>query len=598
MPSEYIDIPLTAKQKQAPPPAFEDVPLPSSPKTWAQRMGLGGALAVPIDAAEGVTAGLASSVFHGGDLIRRGLGMERVIDTPEAQQAMTAPDNLAGKAGYFLEQGAEFAVPLTRVSKAVKGAGLLKRALAEGAASTGVAGVQSGGDPIGMVAGGVGGAVLPFAGAGARAIGRGVQRAAQGAKDGGLGGAIAAGVRTVAPGAPRTMLIQALKPRNSRVHFPSALDRAIPEIKAAESVLGKPIETIDELLTATKAAKRGIQGQLNQVRGTAQGLEIDGSAVADAMARSVPKKLVLENPDAAKRLVDAADVYRRPFSLDEMETLLIETNAELDSFYSMFPQAKGKALASNPATAALDAQAKAFRTAIDTGLDRMADGGGAAAKELRRRYGSLLEVEGEAVRRANVAARQQPESLSEQIGAVRAAGEIARGSWKALHGDITGLADIAAGTAGRSTAKAIKDQQTTDALIRRAFAGYKGKATPVVMPTPRLVRGLLPRGPLVTPEAPDPSFVRSVPAMPAQSTRLALPAGRPSIVTPQGADPSFVRGVPADVARRDVRGALPPASRPMPAVQSSGGGGVRAKSIVVRDPRTGRMRRIYLSGEQ
>ena len=88
--------------------------------------------------------------------------------------------------------------------------------------------------------------------------------------------------------------------------------------------------------------------------------------------------------------------------------------------------------------------------------------------------GSLLEVEGEAVRRGNVAARQQPESLSEQIGAVRAAGEIARGTWRVLHGDITGAADIAAGVAGRSAAKAIKESQTTDALIRRAFSGYKG----------------------------------------------------------------------------------------------------------------------------
>ena len=478
----------------------------SEPRDWSAQLGLHeptanravgffrGAGTAAVDMLEGAASGAASTVYHGGDLVRRAMGMNRIIDTPTAQERMRAPETFAGQAGRMIEQGAEFAVPLTKVSRAVQGAGILRRAAVEGAASAGVAGVQSGGEAAPMVLGGVAGAVLPFAGAAARGTGRVVQRAAAGAEEGGFGGALAGAVRTVAPGAPRTMLMQALKPRSTRVNFPSALDRAIPEIKAAESALRKPIENIDELLTATKAAKRTIQGQLNQVRGTAQGLEIDGSAVAAAMARSVPKKLALENPAAAQRIVDAANVYRRPFSLEDMETLLIETNAELDSFYQMYPAAKGKALASNPATAALEAQAKAFRTAIDTGLDRMAEGGGVAAKELRRRYGALLEVEGEAVRRANVAARQQPESLSEQIGAVRAAGDIARGTWKLLHGNVTGAADIAAGAAGRSTAKAIKDSQTTDALIRRAFAGFKGKSAPVQMPTRRPVRGLLPEG--------------------------------------------------------------------------------------------------------
>ena len=40
-----------------------------------------------VDFLEGLTGKAAQGVFKGGDIIRRGLGMERVIDRPEVQQA-------------------------------------------------------------------------------------------------------------------------------------------------------------------------------------------------------------------------------------------------------------------------------------------------------------------------------------------------------------------------------------------------------------------------------------------------------------------------------------------------------------------------------
>lgn len=581
----YIDVPMTSRQKA----------------TVLQQVGQAAR-----DVVGGLRSSAATTVYEGGDLIRRGwnalvpapMEAERIIHQPDVQAAMTTPNSTAGTVGRFVGDAAQYAIPATRVSRAMRGAPLVQRAMAEGLATGSVAAAQSGGDFEDVALATLGGVVLPFAGAAARGARDTAARAAAGAREGGFGGAVASAVRTVAPGEPRTLLIQALKPRSVKANFPHSLDRALPELKAAEQTIGRPIANVDTLLEATKAAKQNIQRQLNVVRGTAQGLEIDGSAVADAMQRSVPKKLALENPDAANRLVEAANVYRRRFSLDDMETFLRETNAELDGFYSMYPGAQRKALAANPQVASLDAQARAIRQAIDDGLNRIADGGGDAARELRRRYGALLDVEGEAFRRMNVAARQQPESLSEQIGIVRAAADTARGAWKLAHGNLAGAADIAAAQAGRAAGKFAKEQQTTDALIRRAFEGYTRRPAPVQMPARRPVRGYLESGPIVTPPPADASYVRSVPAMVAQSERLALPPGRPPIVTPPAADTSFVRGVPADVVRREVRGALPPASRPMPAPQTSGGGGVRARSVVMRDPRTGRMRRIYLSGAE
>ena len=129
--------------------------------------------------------------------------------------------------------------------------------------------------------------------------------------------------------------------------------------------------------------------------------------------------------------------------------------------------------------------------------------------------------------------------------------------------DRWGAAYIAGGAAMRDTSKFLKEQQTTDALIRRAFAGYRGRPVPVPMPPPRPVRGALPPGPVVTPPPADASFVRSVPGQYPQSERLALPAGR--------------------------------GGRPMAAPEASGVTSRPARSIVQRDPRTGRMRRVYVS---
>lgn len=498
-----------------------------------------------IDAGKGVKAAALSTIYNGGDLIRRGLGMERVIDRPEVQQAITPPDSVGGQIGFYGEQAAEFAIPLSRLAKANAGAGLMKRAATDAAASGAVATVQSGGDPTQTGLAVAGGAVLPFVAKGASATYQAGKRAAAGASEGGIGGAVASAVRNVAPSEPAVMLTQALKPRSSQVNFGGSLTKAVPELKASEAALGKPIEGLDDLMKATKDAKQRIRAQYDQIAGPkrAMGSTVDLSPVAEAMEKSIPSKVKLEDPRKAADIIGKADIYRRSFGLEEAEQLLKETNAELDAFYDKFPMAQRKALASNPEVAHLVAQGKALRDAIYKTLDDPAQGG--AARELNRRYGALLDVESEATRRLNVAARQQPESLSEQLSGARAAGDIAKGAWRLAHGDLTGAADIASGHATRQTAKFLKDQQTTDALIKRAFAGFKGQPVPVPMPKARPIAGYLDEAPIVTPPPADTSYARGVPAQYGASSRKALPAGRPPIVPPVN-DPSGARGVAAE----------------------------------------------------
>lgn len=140
----------------------------SQPRSWADKMGLptgwAGFPRVVVDAAEGATSGLASTVFHTGDLIRRGLGMQRIIDRPDVQVEMTPPNTLAGKLGKVAEQVGEFALPMSAAADITKGASLATRALAEGATSGGVSALQTGGDPTATALSAATGAAGPVVG--------------------------------------------------------------------------------------------------------------------------------------------------------------------------------------------------------------------------------------------------------------------------------------------------------------------------------------------------------------------------------------------------------------------------------------------------
>lgn len=72
------------------------------------------------DLASGVGAGIANTVFGGGDLIRRATGMPRIKDEPDVKAMTTPPDSTAGKAGYYGEQVGEFFLPTGIVGKAGK----------------------------------------------------------------------------------------------------------------------------------------------------------------------------------------------------------------------------------------------------------------------------------------------------------------------------------------------------------------------------------------------------------------------------------------------------------------------------------------------
>lgn len=385
----------------------------------------------------------------------------------------------------------------------------------------------------------------------ARKVGEVIQRTAAGAQEGGLGGAIAKAVNAVAPAAPRAMLTQALKPSSRAVQFGESLDLAIDSLLQAEQRMGTPIKDLASFRDAVRFAKQDIQHQLNVKREAAgqQRLMVDLTPAADAVEGSIPAHIKFENPELAQRMVAEANVYRKAVPLDQAEDILHGLNAEVDNYYRGFPSNRYKTLQTNSDIAQIEAKAQQVREAIRQALD--APGQSGETKALNKQYGALLDADRAAEARVNVAARQQPESLSEQIGTVRAAGELAKGGLQIGRGVLTGnpgaiasgAGDMLSGIAGRSTARFLKESQTTDALIRRAFTlARKGEFTPAPPPD---IKGLLPQATHRMGPSPDASYVRGVDARPdvqPGKRLLSPPAARPMGPSP---DPSQVGGVAA-----------------------------------------------------
>jgi hypothetical protein len=283
---------------------------------------------------------------------------------------------------------------------------------------------------------------------------------------------------------PRAAMVKAIKPLSTNIGFKPSLDRSMPELRATEVEMGKRIENLPDLLDAIQLSKKRVWGQYGDLaaKSGAGDARVDLSPVADAIEATISPKLLLENPKAAKSIIALAKRYRAAVPFQQAESMLKTTNAELDGYYAKYPTGQRKALAGNPEIAVKEAQATKLRDIVYTALDSA--GEGAAPRELKQRYGALMNLEKEVYRRQNVAERQQPDSLSEQVGKWSAVGQAAKGGMRLLTGDLGGAADIASAVAQRKAATWLKEQQTTDALIRSAFQNYGRTPTPV-NPGPR-----------------------------------------------------------------------------------------------------------------
>jgi hypothetical protein len=242
---------------------------------------LDGLLSAVGDAGKGALSGFASTVHHGGDLIRRGLGMARTIDLPENKAAMTPPNSLAGKAGFVAEQLGEFLIPASKAAKATEGANLLRRAATQGAVGGGVSAAQSGGNPTDTAVGAVSGAAGPV-------VEQGVKQ----------------GARAVYRGYLKPSLAAKNSPKAKQI-VETALAEAIPITRSGASYdpngSGQIVGKAGKLMTELRAE---VDAEIRAAKGT-----IDLKRIADRVRRMAKAKYDRPAADPAdlKAALDVAD---------------------------------------------------------------------------------------------------------------------------------------------------------------------------------------------------------------------------------------------------------------------------------------------------
>lgn len=318
-------------------------------------------------------------------------------------------------------------------------------------------------------------------------------------------------------GPPESLMTRAVKPGKNDVGWNTDVQRAIPLMKSSEQDLGRPIQGVDDALDAAKLAKQKIWQQYTARLGPAaqMGATIDGNVIADAMMNSVDKRTATQNPALVQHVKAIADTYRHPISLSEAEEFLQSANKDLNTFYAKNKVGRQVAI-NDPSMASTVAEGDALRNALYQKLDSLT---GPGAAQLKQAYGSLTNVEKELYGRQLVAARQNPESLAEQLSTARGAGRIAKGVLTANPGDVVeGVQNIA-------VAKALKARNTSDAMITRAFAKAQ-PAQPFPMPVQIPPRGFLPRGAIQIQGGPESAAVSDYQAPAYSPTTRAQRMGR------------------------------------------------------------------------
>jgi hypothetical protein len=401
------------------------------------------------------------------------------------------PTNLAQKIGFNAEQIGEFFVPGAAISKTQKlaqagtrfAAAFPKLAKAAPVAEYGSRGAleaipavaigkaqgqdNAGGTAFFAMAGPTFGKLLNKTGASGLATG-----AAKGVV-GKVSKQIAEKIPEV-PQSPRQMMWRALKPFVRNRDFDKSLDNAMPELFTQSRMLNQTVENVDDFLGLLKATKKRIWAPYQKFLGETAAT-IDGNDVAAAIRGAIaPRQVAMATTrnskgldvisGGLKKIYNWADHYKhKKMPLSEAEDYLQNVNAQIQGYYAKYPSARHAAMEANPSMAAAVKEAEALRAAINQQIST-------AHPKVKEVYGALSNLEQEAYRRVNVSKRLAPESLTEQMSKVHAAGEFA---WGVARGHpLEAVAALAKGRAYVQASKIIKERNTSDYLIKKAFSDF------------------------------------------------------------------------------------------------------------------------------
>ncbi len=267
--------------------------------------------------------------------------------------------------------------------------------------------------------------------------------------------------------------------------------------------------------------------------------------------------------DMAKGMAALRDLgLDQPLTLAEADAKRLRLNAENTDILKQSGADVSNARTVDPTFAAREAASEALRNGI---YEQLESRGISGVRQLRQDEGALIKIRNSANRLVNAGDRPVGGTGKNTLGAkvARVAATGAGAAAGSPFGAIgSGVGAVLGSEFGKTFAPA---NLTRDALIERAFS--KVGKTPVKT------------YPSVPPDAPIAGQL-AAPATP-------LPTGRP--------DASFARGVPAMAQPPNAARMIEaPKGRPMgPKPDTSGVTTIPARGIVVRDPKTGRFKRVF-----
>jgi hypothetical protein len=274
-------------------------------------------------------------------------------------------------------------------------------------------------------------------------------------------GKVAKGVKSILNPEAVTALTKAVKPGKWNKNFAKDAEIALPIIKDTKH----PVKNLTDFVDANKIAKKKVWSSIDeqlQLAGTKPDSLINGDNIATKVISSIPEDSVLLSPEVSNASKNVAKNYiGKQIKIMEAEDKLQRINSQLTGYYNASSKGFYK---QNMDTkiAALVTEGQILREALYGKIESLT---GTNIAPLKQQYGALMNVQNEAMGRLNVALRQSPMSLQEQIHFVL-------GTVKAASGQPSGILQIA----GSMIAKRIN---SPDYLIRKALENTGKKSLQV-----------------------------------------------------------------------------------------------------------------------
>jgi hypothetical protein len=254
------------------------------------------------DAVGGIGSGVVSTGLGAYKLARRIPGADKVLPAPGAtfEAAAQPPDSFAGRAGKFVEQGAEFLVPMGEIAKAVEGLPLVARLAAEALTAGGTAGLQTGGDGTAMVETALTTGLLGAAGAGGPAGVKALLRMVI--------------PRLEAAGIPLSAGAEALAAKHG-ITLTAGMRTGSPALQSAEGTLGNTVAP-DLYRPVMENARKGINAAAQDLSG---GFATDKFGAGENLGRTMLSKAGAFKKLAEAEYANLAKVEADPANVREVQ---------------------------------------------------------------------------------------------------------------------------------------------------------------------------------------------------------------------------------------------------------------------------------------